>query len=189
MITKTIVINLFGGPGAGKSTLAAELFSTLKTRGVNVELVREYAKEWAWDQQPIDDLYKQIYVFGKQLRRESRLYNKVNVIVTDCPIHLSGFYWEKYGDSDALTVAVKDVVKTAKTHNVQHINFFLNRVKPYDPRGRYQSEQEARLLDIKISEYLRKEFVEDTYFMLDYQGQHLVDGIITRATWPLNNEE
>lgn len=44
------VINLFGGPGIGKSTLAAGLFEHMKIAGFNVELVNEYAKDMVWEQ-------------------------------------------------------------------------------------------------------------------------------------------
>ena len=40
-----VVINLFGGPGCGKSTGAAYVFSKLKMLGVNAELTSEYAKD------------------------------------------------------------------------------------------------------------------------------------------------
>ena len=43
-LMKTIVINLIGSPGTGKSTLASELFSKMKWQGYDVELVSEYAK-------------------------------------------------------------------------------------------------------------------------------------------------
>ena len=43
------VINLWGGPGCGKSTTAAGLFSIMKMRGHKVELVTEYAKELTYD--------------------------------------------------------------------------------------------------------------------------------------------
>ena len=46
---KTIVINLIGSPGTGKSTLASELFSKMKWKGHDVELVSEYAKELIHD--------------------------------------------------------------------------------------------------------------------------------------------
>lgn len=39
------VINLFGQPGAGKSTGAAYIFSQLKLRGINAELVTKFAKD------------------------------------------------------------------------------------------------------------------------------------------------
>ena len=40
-----IVVNLFAGPGSGKSTTCAGLFSKLKLAGIYCEMVLEYAKE------------------------------------------------------------------------------------------------------------------------------------------------
>ena len=40
-----IIVNLFGVPGAGKSTGAAYIFSQLKMKGINAELITEFAKE------------------------------------------------------------------------------------------------------------------------------------------------
>ena len=39
------VINLYGGPGSGKSTTAAGLFSLMKIEGQRVELVTEFARD------------------------------------------------------------------------------------------------------------------------------------------------
>ena len=39
-----LIVNLFGVPGAGKSTGAAYIFSRLKMLGVNAELVTEFPK-------------------------------------------------------------------------------------------------------------------------------------------------
>lgn len=44
-----LIINLFGAPGAGKSTGAAYIFSKLKMLGVNAELVTEFAKDKVWE--------------------------------------------------------------------------------------------------------------------------------------------
>lgn len=44
-----LVINLFGVPGAGKSTGAAYIFARLKMLGINTELVTEFAKDKVWD--------------------------------------------------------------------------------------------------------------------------------------------
>ena len=41
---KTLVINLFGGPGVGKSTLCASVFAKLKIMGIDCEMATEYAK-------------------------------------------------------------------------------------------------------------------------------------------------
>lgn len=41
----TLVVNLLGGPGCGKSTGAAYIFSQLKMRNIDAELVTEFAKD------------------------------------------------------------------------------------------------------------------------------------------------
>ena len=40
-----LVVNFFAGAGAGKSTIASEVFWKLKKLGYSTELVGEYAKE------------------------------------------------------------------------------------------------------------------------------------------------
>lgn len=47
---KTLVVNLFGGPGTGKSTLSANIFARLKMDGVDVEMAPEYVKEVVWEE-------------------------------------------------------------------------------------------------------------------------------------------
>ena len=41
----TLIMNLYGGPGSGKSTGAAYIFSMLKMVGVDAEYVTEFAKD------------------------------------------------------------------------------------------------------------------------------------------------
>lgn len=45
---KTCVINIIGGPGLGKTTMAALIFANLKKKGFIVEYVQEYAKKLVW---------------------------------------------------------------------------------------------------------------------------------------------
>ena len=45
-----IVVNLFGAPGAGKSTGAAYIFAMLKMAGINAELVTEFAKDKVYEE-------------------------------------------------------------------------------------------------------------------------------------------
>ena len=88
---KPIVVNLFGAPGAGKSTGAAYIFSELKQKGVNAELVTEFAKDKTWEGNTLA-LSCQEYVFGKQSYRLARCRDDVDVIVTDSPLPLAIVY-------------------------------------------------------------------------------------------------
>ena len=71
-----IVINLFGVPGAGKSTGSAYIFSQLKMEGINAELITEFAKDKVWENN--EEVFKnQAYLFGKQSFKLSRCRDKV----------------------------------------------------------------------------------------------------------------
>ncbi len=116
---KTKVISLFGGSGLGKSTLAAGLFYQMKMQGLHTELVREYVKQWAWDNIKVGK-FDQIYLTGKQAKAESRLYNKVDYIVTDSPILLSPIYETFYSGSSVVLPSIKLFLELAAREGVEH---------------------------------------------------------------------
>lgn len=151
----TNVINLFGGSGLGKSTLAAGIFYEMKMQGLHCEMVREYVKQLAWDGIKVGAL-DQPYLFGKQCKYESRLYGKVDYVVTDSPLLLSPFY-EKFwtGDSIVLPSVIK-FIEAAKNNSVIHHNFLLNRQKKFDPRGRYETEEQAKAADVALKQFLKE---------------------------------
>lgn len=132
-----LVVNLFGVPGAGKSTGAAYIFSQLKMKGINAELITEFAKDKVWENNT-EVLKNQVYLFGKQSYRMSRCRDKVDVIVTDSPLPLSIFY-----NSDQ--VLGEDFNRTVMNvfNSYNNLNYLLLRVKPYNHSGRLQNEQES----------------------------------------------
>jgi hypothetical protein len=132
------VINLFGGPGAGKSTTAAGVFWLLKNRGLRVELVTEYAKALAWAKRG-EELSDQFYVYSKQHHRQHVLKGQVDFCVTDSPLLLPLLYNQT--EPPSFRQYVID-----NWYRYDNINFFIQRVKPYVALGRWQNEQEADLL-------------------------------------------
>lgn len=145
----TLVVNLYGGPGTGKSTGAAYLFAKLKMSGVNAELVREYVKGWAWEGRKIGPL-DQFYFFGKQLRAESQLHGKVDVIVTDSSVLIGAYYAQRYCSplvANAVTASAVRARSEAEHHDVRYFDVWLTRSKPYNPAGRYETEAQAREVD------------------------------------------
>lgn len=146
---KTNIISLYGGPGAGKSTSAAYLYYLLKAEGLNVELVREYVKDWAWEGRKIGT-YDQIYFLGKQVRHESMLYGKVDWIVTDSPILMNAYYASIYCTPNlgaGIKAATLAFYRQAMEDGHKHYNILLKRSKPYISDGRYQTEEQAREID------------------------------------------
>jgi hypothetical protein len=156
MMTK--VINLFGGSGVGKSTVAALLFAHMKMKGLHVELVREYVKLWAWGGRKVRK-EDQIYLLGKQSAYESMLYGKVDYIVTDSPVLLAGVYaeWHNGKDGEYVTAAANSFVEQAqRVSGVEVRNYMLTRSAPFDTRGRWESEEEAISLDGFLGLYLER---------------------------------
>lgn len=141
------VINLFGGPGAGKSTLAAEIFAGLKRKGICAELVTEYAKELVFEES-WDVLADQAKVLDEQYKRIARLVGKVDIAITDGPILLSRVY-----DHDDDKNVWNDALDAHNEFN--NWNIFVKRTKPYEQRGRYQKEEEAKRLDTAIEMVLK----------------------------------
>jgi len=134
----TIVLNLMGPPGTGKSTLASEIFSKLKWKGVNCELVSEFAKELVWEERQ-ETMKDELYLFAKQNHRLFRVNGKVDVIVTDRPLILSLMYNAIYGDNSE---EFGNLV-LHETRKYRNCNVLLKRVKEYKTEGRLQTEEES----------------------------------------------
>ena len=161
-MSKTVVVNLLGGSGLGKSTTAARIFGAMKFRGLHCELVREFVKEWAWAGKKVGN-FGQSIIYGQQLERESMLYGKVDYIVTDSPLLLCPMYQKFYNGHEAIKNLVFQDLEIAQEMGVDHVNFLLRRKKPFDPRGRYETEETAKQVD---------EYVEN---FLNYHKIHFVD--------------
>lgn len=143
---QTIVINLHAGSGCGKTTVASEVFVELKKQNKSVELVHEYVKGWAWEGRNPTGLENSIYIFAKQLRRESILYGKVDYIVTDSPLGGTVAYEEFY-------LPHSNVIRTLyaglrnNQDQVKHLDLHLMRQHGFVKEGRYETEDQARRID------------------------------------------
>ena len=145
---KTHVINLYGGPCCGKSTVAAGLFYELKCKGIECEMTGEYAKDKTWDENH-KILNHQPFIFGQQLHRIWRLNNKVQFIICDSPILLSIIYSKENSD-----LFERFIVEQYNKYN--NINFILDRTVKYDVVGRNETEEEAIKLDNNLVHIMDK---------------------------------
>ena len=144
-----LVINLFGAPGAGKSTGAAHIFSELKQRGVNAELVTEFAKDKTWEGNTLA-LSCQEYVFGKQSYRLARCRDDVDVIITDSPLPLAIIYNTNPALGQPFNEVILNVFDT-----YDNLSYYIVRNKPYNPKGRNQTETESDALGGDIEAMLQ----------------------------------
>ena len=147
-----LVVNMFAGPGKGKSVMSAEVFALLKKRGINCELIQEYAKSRVWEEsfRTLDD---QIYVFGKQSHRQWQCDGKVDVIVTDSPLLLSIIY------DKSKTELLADLVMHV-FDQYDNLNIMLDySFDGYETVGRMQNKHESD----KIHENIRAMLDEELY--------------------------
>lgn len=146
-----LLVALYGGPGTGKSTTASLVFGTLKQRGHNVELVHEVAKDLTWEQRH-RALAHQPYVAAKQMFRYDRLHGQVDAIITDTSTMLSLIYGGQSGTGSPLAALAFQQWIVADWRSRRTLNVFLRRniERPYNPKGRSQSELDAQNLDLRI---------------------------------------
>ena len=89
------LIKLFGGPGIGKSSIAAGITYKLKKRHISANNPYEFPKKLAWDNN-MEAISDQLYVFANQHRGIVSCYGKVDYIVIDSPILFSLIYHTLY---------------------------------------------------------------------------------------------
>jgi len=169
---QTLVVNLFGGPGTGKSTLSANIFSELKMRGVDVEMAPEYVKEVVWEES-YKKISNQLYIFGKQHNRIFRLCNKVEVIITDSPLLNSIVYYK--GQNPYF----KDLV-LEEYRSMNNISFYLDRNFDYVQNGRMQNLEEAKKVDSVYKDLLNEYKIDYNTISSPYDIEEIVNPIINR---------
>lgn len=139
------VVNFFGAPCTGKSTIAACIFHKFKKYlpGFNVELVTEVAKDLCWENNSMA-LRDQLYVAGKQEHRLYRLScSDVDIAITDAPLMLQTIYYNLNNKPNS-----EEFEKVIFGHSnmYQNINFMLY------PRSKINYENAGRNYDFERQE-------------------------------------
>ena len=169
---QTLVINLIGGPGSGKSTCASGIFYQLKKLGINCELALEFAKDKVWEES-IKILDDQLYVFGKQYHKLFRLNGKVDVIITDSPLLISILYNKTPSE-------YFDKLVIEQYHTFNNLLFFINRAENYQTEGRLQTKEESEGLDNIIKEILQDNNIPYDEISCENAVEHIVNVVKTK---------
>jgi nicotinamide riboside kinase len=151
-----VVVNLIGGPGTGKSILAADLFSVIKRNGITCDVSWEYIKRKIREKAKKVTL-SQIYLFGKQQFQLFTLKDEVYVIITDSPLLLNPIY-----DKDECPLLKALVLKEYNKYD--NLLYFVERDPnyEYETEGRYQDKEEAKIVDEKVKSFLFQNEIEYT---------------------------
>lgn len=163
----TLVVNLFAGPGSGKSTTATGVFSLLKMHDVNCEYVSEYAKDLAWEK-TLSVYYNQMAILGEQHRRQHRLLGQCDVMITDSPILQQCAYVDDKWYKETCTHLFNDF---------DNWNYFIERKKKFNPAGRKHNLEEAKVIDDKIESLL----INGEFPYTKLAGDFMTPNIIAKA--------
>ena len=145
--------------------------------GVNAELVTEYAKDKVWEDAK-EVFNNQAYIFGKQFFRITRCQEKVDVIITDSPILLSVIY----NKSKMLGEEFNNlVIKVDSYYQTNSLNYLIIRNKPYNEKGRFQTEEQSNQLFPSIKDLLTKNNICHREILGDSNGyQTIINDILNR---------
>lgn len=125
------VVNLWAGPGVGKSTTAAGLFNLMKGQRYKVELVTEVAKLFTYERNTMA-VTRGTYVLALQAYRLHMLKGQVDWIITDCGLGIELAYTPPEEHNILLAVAAHE-----RAGFINH-DVYLTRslVTPYQSYGR-----------------------------------------------------
>lgn len=168
MKRNTIVINIAGGPGTGKTTVAAELFGKLKEKGFEVENVSEFAKELVWEgrSEAFDD---RLYMHGEQNHRLMQMNDKLDYIITDSPLFLTSVYNNYYLKNKFSKSYNKmiDMVASETFNLYNNKTYLLERNTKYKVVGRRENQKTAIDIDTALIKYLKDNKIKYKNISLD----------------------
>lgn len=147
-MSNTIFINLVGGPGCGKTTTAAALFSELKKTPMKVEFLREPIQHHIYENNTLM-MSNQIPLFGEDLLQIYSLDGKVDIVIRDTSL-LNNIVYDREDNSLFHALVIQEYKK------LRNIDFFINRGSiPFEEYGRIHNYEESVALDQRIIDVYR----------------------------------
>ena len=146
-------INIWGGPGCSKSTIAAKIYHEMKVAGQKVEVVRERIKSFAYmGRHPT--FSERLRFFYEELEEETFCWEQNISVVSDSPLFLACYYYQKQGHPFAQQLI--DI-----SHKFEELcpseNWFV--VRPtnlvYDAVGRFENAEEAKKVDAELLDFVK----------------------------------
>ena len=152
----TLLINLIGGPGIGKSTLSAFLYVQMKLKHMHVEYVQEVAKPLVYLEK-WNEINCQLELTNSQFEKFEAYNGQVDFIVTDGSI-LHGLYFNRNNPDNTSDVEKVESRILELHHSIPTLNIILTRPKDleYIQEGRLQDEKESHFID----KYLEKTLID-----------------------------
>lgn len=132
----------------------------MKQNSYSVEYVSEFAKELSWEGST-SQLENQAHVFAEQFRRQWRLVDQVDYVITDSPLLLSSVYFDYYFNRSKQKLFSDKYRELAISYfdstyyEFENIEVIIKRAKTFDPLGRNQTLDESLKIDDIITQKIK----------------------------------
>lgn len=148
-------INLYAGPGSGKSTTSRTLSALFGGNGISSIAPIEIPKLHVWEKS-FTHLSDQLKIFANQKFNQDLCNKKFKISVVDSPLLMQLIYMEQ-NKSDNIKELEQLIVKAFEERKKQNVfSYFLKRKHSYSNYGRVHSEEQSNQLNNKIIEILTK---------------------------------
>jgi nicotinamide riboside kinase len=180
------LIMVMGPPASGKSTLAAEVHTELKKKGINSAFVSEAATDYIAEYGVPNSPSDQMVIFYKQLNREKMFLESKDYIICDSSSILNYFYFRSLFGTE---LSNKDIasINHIQKEILKHINtidmvFYVPPIDTDTNDGiRFHQGDEIKRLGVLIKSYLEMENIthEDlTNVNMESRVDHIIKNIL-----------
>lgn len=155
MSRTTKIINIIGGPGVGKTTIAAGIFESLKKKHLFIEYVQEYAKKLVL-LQDFESLNNQYMVSLKQYKLFKIMVGHIDYIITDGPL-IHGLYYNRNNPDNTSNVEKTEAKILELVGRFNNINIVIERSRSgfeFETVGRMQTLEESKQIDKEMIKIL-----------------------------------
>ncbi len=180
-----LVINLFAGAGAGKSTVALLLAGLLKQSGVDCEYVDEWHKMSVWLNHG-NVLEHPEMMLANQHQKLWALDGKVKVVVSDCPLLLFAPYAREY--ILGYPYDEFETMSLALNRKYKNFNIWINRNPSiFKQEGRVQTLEESIAMDNKIKAFVEQHemihtHVDNNFNDVDRLSVYIQNAILNKGS-------
>jgi nicotinamide riboside kinase len=156
------LIMVMGPPASGKSTLAAEVHTELKKKGINSAFVSEAATDYIAEYGVPNSPSDQMVIFYKQLNREKMFLESKDSIICDSSSILNYFYFRSLFSTELTNKDIASINHIQK-EILKHINtidmvFYVPPIDTDTNDGiRFHQGDEIKRLGVLIKSYLEME--------------------------------
>ena len=180
------LIMVMGPPASGKSTLAAEVHTELKKKGINSAFVSEAATDYIAEYGVPNSPSDQMVIFYKQLNREKMFLESKDYIICDSSSILNYFYFRSLFSTE---LSNKDIasINHIQKEILKHINtidmvFYVPPIDTDTNDGiRFHQGDEIKRLGILIKSYLEMENITHqdlTTVDMEDRVDHIIKSIL-----------